>query len=361
MNMRFHKYYFENFSPDTPFDLHNPRYVLSQAGVDSILERIAVCKPYSLKAEDFANRNLITAMLHIDVLQEKAGKLAMAVPFFTAKDTSILKELSQDAAKRIASELLSRKAQIVQQVQRIKNGYCVERNLYHVLCAALFDGLLFDYLEEHELVTTSRLHKSGLDYLVILYEDTPSLNAYSDMLLCSYNRLMANGKGFVSFGDSQGNRHDFYRYYRQLELNLLPDQERIYGTYPVESLIENFDSLAHGKDVPAEYVSIYEHFGYCQNGKIDVPIYDAHSYEITKQLYHLVIPFLAPHLANALALLQQEVRLTAVSHGVAVKDIANEIYHLIFGEVNELLVQRGFVSAPPHYPGEGRYFKSFER
>lgn len=60
-------------------------------------------------------------------------------------------------------------------------------------------------------------------------------------------------------------------------------------------------------------------------------------------------------------MLQQEVRLTAVSHGVAVKDIANEIYHLIFGEVNELLVQSGFVSPPPHYPGEGRYFKSFER
>lgn len=34
---------------------------------------------------------------------------------------------------------------------------------------------------------------------------------HSLMLLCSYNRLIANGKGFVSFGDSNGRRNDFYR------------------------------------------------------------------------------------------------------------------------------------------------------
>ena len=44
-----------------------------------------------------------------------------------------------------------------------------------------------------------------------------------------------------------------------------------------------------------------------------------------------------------------------------VRDIANEIYHLIFGETNEILVRSGLVSTPPYYPGEGRYFRSFEQ
>ena len=64
---------------------------------------------------------------------------------------------------------------------------------------------------------------------------------------------------------------------------------------------------------------------------------------------------------NALALLQRETRLSAIAHGVDVRDIANEIYHLIFGETNEILVRSGLVSTPPYYPGEGRYFRSFEQ
>ena len=57
---------------------------------------------------------------------------------------------------------------------------------------------MFDYLDENKLVTTSRIHNSGLDYLVILYEDSALLNEYSDMLLCSYNRLTVNGKVALS-------------------------------------------------------------------------------------------------------------------------------------------------------------------
>ena len=98
----------------------------------------------------------------------------------------------------LAAELLARKERIADIISRIDNGFPAERNLYHILCAYIFDGLMFDYLDENKLVTTSRIHNSGLDYLVILYEDSALLNEYSDMLLCSYNRLTVNGKGFVS-------------------------------------------------------------------------------------------------------------------------------------------------------------------
>ncbi len=359
--MKFNKYFFENFSPNTAFDINNPRYVLSLDRVDSILEKIIVSRPYSLTIADFSDMELVSSLLHIDVLQQKNGRLGMAVPFFVEKDAEILKELSKKVAHNIATELMAHKEEIIEITKRIDNGYSVGRNLYHILCAYVFDGLIFDYLEENELITTSCVHNSGLDYLVILYENVSSLNKYSDLLLCSYNRLTMNGKGFVSFGDSNGSRKDFYRYMRQKELNQLSKQESSYINCSVETLIENFDKLADGNNVDSEYIEIYERFGYCQNGEIIVPVYDSHSYDVANELYEFVLNITKDKITTALVLIQNEKRLLSVAHQVRVKDIANEIYHLIFGEVNAFLVASGLILEPPYLTGEGRYFKSFER
>lgn len=359
--MKFNKYFFENFSTDTPFDMKNPRYVLSLDGVDSILEKVIVNRPYSLSIEDFDDNALVRSLLYVEVLQQKKGKLAMGVPFFVEKDAKVLKELSKRVANSIATELITHKEQIFSIARCIENGYPAERNLYHILCGYIFDGLMFDYLEEKELITTSCVHGSGLDYLVILYEDASSLNEYSDLLLCSYNRLTINGKGFVSFGDSNGSRKDLYRYRRQNERNLLSEKERAYICHPIEDLIENFKRVADGNEVDSTYMAIYEHFDYCQNGKIVVPIYNSHSYDVAHKLYEFVLGIISEHITSALITIQNEYRFLAIAHEVKVKDIANEIYHLIFGEVNELLIASGLISSPPYVHGEGRYFKSFER
>ena len=47
-------------------------------------------------------------------------------------------------------------------------------------------------------------------------------------------------------------------------------------------------------------------------------------------------------------------------HGVAAGEIANEMYHIAFGMLNERLIESGFVEKPREYPGEGRYLKSIE-
>ena len=51
--MKFNKYYFENYSSDTPFDINNPRFVMAMDGVDSVLERFVTSAPYSLTTGDF--------------------------------------------------------------------------------------------------------------------------------------------------------------------------------------------------------------------------------------------------------------------------------------------------------------------
>lgn len=358
--MKFNKYYFENYPVDTPFDENNPRYVLSQDGVDAILEAIIAVSPYSLSIDNFENSKLVEGLLHVDVLQEKDGKLGMAVPFFVKKDADALKELSKDIAHNIVNKLLEQKEKIVEIIKKIDNGYSHDRNLYHILCGYIFDGLMFDFLEEKQLVTTSCVHDSGLDYLVILYEDTDKLNEYSDQLLCSYNRLMVNGKGFVSFGDSAGNRRDFYRYMRRKELGELGEQERRYVNFEPTELVENFVKLLENQPVEKLYIEVYEYFDYYKNGQITVPVYNQNSYKVADELYKYVLQITKDEIADALFAIRNNINLTAVTHDVEVKDIANEIYHLIFGEVNELLVQSGMVAKPMWGAGEGRYLKSFE-
>lgn len=80
--MKFNKYYFENYSSDTPFDINNPRFVMAMDGVDSVLERIVTSAPYSLTTGDFDHAELLNTLLNIDVLQIKDDHLGIAVPFF---------------------------------------------------------------------------------------------------------------------------------------------------------------------------------------------------------------------------------------------------------------------------------------
>lgn len=67
---------------DTPFDMKNPRYVLSLDGVDLILEKLIVNRPYSLSIEDFDDSELVSSLLYVEVLQKRNGKLGIGVPFF---------------------------------------------------------------------------------------------------------------------------------------------------------------------------------------------------------------------------------------------------------------------------------------
>ena len=51
-------------------------------------------------------------------------------------------------------------------------------------------------------------------------------------------------------------------------------------------------------------------------------------------------------------------KLTSIKHNVDIKEIANELWHQIFGSTNEYLVREGFVSTPDSINGQGRYLKS---
>ena len=65
-------------------------------------------------------------------------------------------------------------------------------------------------------------------------------------------------------------------------------------------------------------------------------------------------------MSQTLIELAGSINITAVKHGVNRKEIANELYHIVFGSINEDLTARGIVTTPKYIPGEGRYFKCIE-
>lgn len=51
--------------------------------------------------------------------------------------------------------------------------------------------------------------------------------------------------------------------------------------------------------------------------------------------------------------------LTAIKHGIDMKEISVELWHQVFGATNEYLVKKRFVEVPEYRSNEGRYLRSF--
>jgi hypothetical protein len=358
--MRFDKFYFERFN-DAPFNFDNPRYVLSLDGVDNILTKIVSCNPYTLGIQDFENFDLVKKLMHIDVLKINNDKLALAIPVFVEQDLAYIKNLCLDVSKEICNVLINEKVKIEEIVGQVNNGSSNKVNLYHLLCGSIFDGRVFEFLEENHLVTVSKAHQSGLDYLVIMYENSDKLSAYSNKLLCSYNRLITKEGTFSSFGDSDGKRKDLYRYLRLEELNQLNDDQKRYIDFEKDELANAYNMLLEGKQISEKYLEIFEYFGYCNEGAINVPVYDERANKIVDNLYNVVLNAIKPILVKALSNIKQADGLLAIRHNVDIFDIGNEIYHLLFGQVNEQLIEIGLVAQPIEKAGEGRYLKCYEK
>lgn len=361
--MRFHKFFYEQESPcdDTqPWD--NPRFVLAEDGVDEAVGLVARNSPGAFSLDELKasfGSDLMERLCRIGVFTLAQGRLKLDCPVFLDEDYPILQRLSTQAAEQAVAALETRRDQLVQIVSQMKNGFAPNVNLYHLLCGCILDGRYFDFLAEQDLVTASKQHPTGGDYLIILYEDTERLNRWSQRLLCSYNRYGNQTGTFVSFGDADGARRDFYRAARQRELG--EPGGRVLGSVSKNELVSGFLDLLQGKAVAAELLHLYETFAYARNGEILVPVYDWRRDEaVLKELEDLVVPATAPAVRQGLSLLHSAVSLTANRHGVPVGDTANEGYHLIFGQMNEALVTAQLVAAPEFYPGEGRYRKAFE-
>lgn len=371
MKREFEYFLFENFEADQEAEnLRNPRKILGK-GTDPLLSEIAQLPAgecsYAVCCHKFGQEQ-IDSLIACGVLRLEKEALFFDSPVFLRKDAEILREAVTVEAKAITDILEPSISQLSMRCAELKNGFSVKVNLYHILCGMLLDGHFFDYLSGMGVVSTSRWHPSGLDYLTVIYEKCGELRLLSDGLLCSYNRLANDLCALESFGDADGNRKDFYRLFRLMEKEKGQDRfreekyllcETFGGADKSKLLFEVLSLIKTGKCLPA-VMTLLENFGYAKAGEISVPVYLPEHRLIIMEMEAIVEECLGEVMANMLLTLSEALPITSAEHGVNRLEVANEIYHLFFGGINEELVRRGHVAAPEYLPGQGRYLKCIE-
>lgn len=350
-------YYGGNTDADTS-EAARLRWRLSQQETGEAISFVLRQEPGNSTLPELESRfgpSLAEDVQKAGVLRTAGDALYLDCPVFLEEDMPCLCHLTSQAAEDIAALLTRCRPRMDRILSPLHNGFPPEVNLYHLLCGHIFDGLYFDYLETEGLVSTGRDLPSGFSDLVILYEGAPSLESWVRSLLCSYNRWGSREGVFQSFGDCGGRRRDFYQAYAGQR------EDRSPPPLPREELVRAFIALTDGREAEPAAIAAFTLFGYAREGRPCVPVYRWDTDQpVWEELFQLVLSATAGPVGEVLSQIGSCSSLTANRHGVPVRDTANEVYHLLFGQVNEALVRLGVTAPPEEYGPEGRYLKSFE-
>ena len=362
----FSYYLFENFDPSEAVDHPlNPRSFLNNS-VDGILSWLAETpiqdRLYTAACARFG-KEIMDRLLTGGIVRREQNTLFFDTPVFLAEDAAPIKDFFFDAASRLAEKLMEKKQEFYAFASELQNGFSAEVNLYHILCGMCFDGMFLDKLSETGVLAGSRPHASGLDYLAVIYEKCPELDQFSDGILCSYNRVSNEKIALQSFGNGNGNRLDCYRYFRLRELGKLTDRfaeiDRLMAGHTEADLLQAVTKLFLGDTTLPQVAKALNLFGYTKNGNICVPVFLKKDNDTIRTIETALEDVLLQPVSEWLSDMSS-LEITATTHNVAKKEIANECWHILFGSINEILVSSGFVAKPPFKAGEGRYLQSIE-
>ena len=339
----------------------NPRNFMDSLSplISAIVSRDAGTILYEDLADQFGG-DYIDRMIRCGVLRREGQHVYLDTPVFLESDASVLADHFASAAGKNADLIVSCKQPLYELAGKINNGFSPERNLYHLLCGRSMDGAMIDRLVQENIISEGRLHPTGLDYLLILYEKSPALDVFSDRLLCSFNRCVQEDCALESFGDADGNRLDCFRYFRLKEQGkLTPAFDSIHEAMKglsAADLTQAVRLLASGQEADARAVRALEAFGYVRNGKPCVPVFRPEHDVIFYAIEELLEKILLKPIADVFEGIR-DLRITPSLHRVPLKETANECWHILFGSVNEALVNKGFVAPPEARAGEGRYLR----
>lgn len=391
---RLNLYYFGDIGV---YDKYNPAYVCDENFASEILYIIAENEPFSLTQEDMSKfididnhrlNNIINNLKRINAIEENKKKFKINFPIFLQNDIEIMDVYLKNVGEQIVDRIIKIKSLIIQKLKNLSNYkiFDEERLLYHIICDMIFDGIAFDFFEERNVFTSSKLQPGNRNYMIIGYEDSSLVDNYSNKLLCSSNNYGSNKFIFNSFGDSNGLRKDMYRFFRMT-------QQSIKGSTPfphvnlsyikiidkvnkniaekcgqllwgIFSEATNYNELSNEdkelaiflKDM--DYINIDETDNklYC-----NVPIFQEKDMKIVTEIGEIILIEILETVKNTLISLEKDSEnLTAIKHKVNIKEVGNELWHQIFGRANEELITREIVAKPYSSEQEGRYLRSMK-
>lgn len=376
------------------FDQYNPIYLYEQKWASEILFEVASANGYELTKHDIASKlsadlveldELFSNMEKIGMLTKKQNKYSVSFFVVLEKDLFMIDKFSKAIAFRLTQKIMRHKQEIQNLASSIKclDEFGYGRILYHVIGCDILDGTTFFEFNKRGILSISKPQYDNRDYLLIGFEQNEVVACSSNKILCSCNRRGATGVEFASFGDGNGNRHDMFRFMRQLTsrladvtsdlslnssyIHILEQQNKHLTEVCAEVITKvlSADKLNLSfSDEEKDAIKFLEELKYVEideTGKtrIAVPLFDADDAKAIDDISNYLIELIGDEVAKEFSNLKGKMRgLSALSHGIDEKEIANTLWHQVFGNINENLVLEGLFATPKSVIGEGRYFQA---
>lgn len=263
--------------------------------------------------------------------------------------------------------------------------YSNERVLYHIICDKIFDDSAFEFFEERGTFCTSKPQPGDRNYIIVAYQQSEEVEKQSNKLLCSSNNYESSIFTFNSFGDGNGERKDFYRFIRLIQKNTDTASSFSELNEAYNKILDSMNKGLASKCGELIYKIIEGNYKYNQLTEVEKPLinflkeleyvdtdmenntisiiipvfYESEKTTIIRELSDIILTNIFPIVKEVFEKFQvTSADLTSIKHNVDLKEIANELWHQIFGATNEYLVKGGFVSSPNNINGEGRYLRS---
>lgn len=368
-------------------DKYNPVKLYNEKYISELLYLIASGNQYEYNSFDLANilnvrHEIIEQKLgklnELNMIESKQGYYRICFTIFLNRDINYIKEISKKVAHEIGDIILDNKTEILDLVEgmKIKENFDANRILYHLIGDRVFDGVALDYFANKGLFSIYKLQPDNRNYILVAYESSDEIREFSKGLLCSSNNKKSGKYCFNSFGDGAGNRKDMYRFLRQNQLaidkstanhrlneiyNEINDK---YNLKLLNTFGERLEKIFEGEyvfDVYSDFMREIGYLDYTQDNmiKIKVPVFKDHDREIQRKIENLVLEIID----NKVCTLFQGKNdilsnLTPVRHNVAIEEISNELWHLVFGEINEYLIKKEFFARPKCIDNQGSFFQS---
>jgi hypothetical protein len=378
------------------YDSYNPEYVCSKEYASEILYLIAKNEPFSISKFDVVKlidireetiENVINSLESINAIETKNSTYRIKFPIFLGKDVIEMESYINNIGETIGNKIIGMKDFLYKKVSELtcSKNHSYERILYHIICDQIFDGTAFEFFTERNTFCTSKSQPGNRDYIIVAYEDSDLVEKYSNKILCSSNNYRTSGFTFNSFGDLNGSRKDMYRFFRLVQknvdnaspfskLNILYnealDNENREFAFECGRLICNinnsnakYDQLCEKEKNLAKFLNELEYIYINDDDNtisINVPIfYDFEISTVIRELSDTILINIFPIVKEVFNKFEVNVpKLTPIRHMVNIKEIANELWHQIFGATNEYLVKEGLVATPDNIDGQGRYLRS---
>lgn len=334
-----------------PWDNFNPRYLFSQPDAKSLMSRL-ICQGPVLPEDQVLLENLLA----MGLVEKRTAGYQVTVPFFTNQDVPLLERVLFQRA-----EHLSR--QIMQNLPCLSGKSPTERFL--LLGDLVFDGLLFDWLATEKIVCDGYIYGGNRNYLINFYEDQGALADFSNRLLCSNNRVTAEGVSLASFGDSLGYRRDLFRWSmlrRTGKVTLYPQFQQLEQLVSKEwspdkltsFVIDGIKKIIQKTDPSSLQKEILFLLGYLDtNGHIVVPVLQ--QAEISPLCKDFIQQFGSTLQTDFIHFKNELADLSALRHGVDYWLVTNELWHCYFGMINQVLLENNYFSLASADETGGRY------